>query len=142
MIALRPATEADLDFLFELHKGSLERIVRKHREWRDADERRHLATRIAQGNDRIVLAGEEPIGHFSVTSDGNTAHIGMLAVIPQWQRRGVARRLVTDLLNTHSAITLDVHTNNKNAIAAYSRLGFRQTGEIGFKYQMALRVPA
>lgn len=60
-------------------------------------------------------------------------HINSLAVDPQWRRRGLARRLLTNVLGDAVAsgarsATLEVRRSNEAARALYEGLGFRVDG--------------
>lgn len=75
-----------------------------------------------------VLAG------YSVAWIGrDTGHLGNLAVVPGFRRRGIARRLVLDLLDRARAartenLTLEVRVSNFPAQALYRAHGFRLAG--------------
>ncbi len=64
---------------------------------------------------------------------GESGHIGNLATVPEERRRGVARRLLEDLLGRAGALrlrslTLEVRVSNFAAQALYRAQGFRLAG--------------
>ena len=57
-------------------------------------------------------------------------HIFRLAVAPEWRRRGIGSRLVTECLRSArrkgmSSALLEVRPSNAEAIALYTKLGFQ-----------------
>lgn len=59
-------------------------------------------------------------------------YITNVAVLPEYRRRGVARRLVDVFCRFGTAhlafLTLEVRPSNKEALALYKRFGFREEG--------------
>jgi len=58
-------------------------------------------------------------------------HILRLAVDPEWRRRGIGSRLVTECLRWTcrrgmAAVLLEVRPSNTGAIALYTKLGFQE----------------
>jgi len=81
----------------------------------------------------IACDGEEIVGVASYAREEDTNVLVMLNVSPQWQGRGVARKLIAAVAETaraEGAICLIVATSNDDlpALALYQRLGFTITG--------------
>jgi ribosomal-protein-alanine N-acetyltransferase len=58
-------------------------------------------------------------------------HLMNVAVVPERRRRGIARGLITRLLEEAGGtmpVTLEVRVSNHQAIAMYENLGFRSAG--------------
>lgn len=80
----------------------------------------------------------KPVGLVNCASRGNTDNwvIGNVAVLPEYRRRGIARKLVEaaiDLIKQADGdtITLDVISNNVPAYSLYKKLGFEHfSGEV------------
>jgi len=82
--------------------------------------------RVAEREGRIV-------GYLMAWLGDGTGHLGNLAVVSTMRRRGLARRLVEDLLASArmlrvQSITLEVRSSNFAAQALYRALGFRLAG--------------
>ena len=80
-----------------------------------------------------VLPGGRLIGSSWMTYDGRRIHLHHIAVLPEWQRRGIGRKL-TELSigfarKTGTQIKLEVHQSNKGAVKIYRELGFRYLGD-------------
>jgi ribosomal-protein-alanine N-acetyltransferase len=70
----------------------------------------------------------------------DSAHLNLLAVRPQYQRRGIARQLVSWLHETAVTagtfvIALELRATSAAAHALYSALGYRETGRAAAYYQ-------
>jgi ribosomal-protein-alanine N-acetyltransferase len=122
---LRPMRDADIPPIAEVEKQVF------GDPWPPAFFRSELAqpmvvARVAEHDDK--LAG------YSVAWIGRgTGHLGNLAVVPGFRRRGIARRLVLDLLDRARAadvenLTLEVRVSNFAAQALYRAFGFRLAG--------------
>jgi ribosomal-protein-alanine N-acetyltransferase len=86
---------------------------------------------------RVVLLAHAPDGSlagFAAASwSGPEAELESIGVAPQWQRRGVARRLfrrMAGLLQERGAdvVFLEVRASNQPALNLYISLGFAETG--------------
>ena len=75
-------------------------------------------------DDRIV-------GYLVCSRYDRVWHLMNVAVTPERRRRGVASRLISQLLADTDAelpFTLEVRVSNRDAIAMYEKLGFRSAG--------------
>ncbi len=82
----------------------------------------------------ICLAASEDdelLGYLICSRYDRVWHLMNVAVAPEQRRRGVASRLISRLLEEAGGelpTTLEVRVSNREAIAMYERLGFRQAG--------------
>ncbi|HYM81772.1 MAG TPA: ribosomal protein S18-alanine N-acetyltransferase [Candidatus Limnocylindria bacterium] len=89
-------------------------------------EQSQVYARVAEREGRII-------GYSLAWLSAVEGHLGNLAVVPERRRRGVARRLVEDLLARAQALavrtlTLEVRVSNFAAQALYRAHGFRLAG--------------
>ena len=97
----------------------------------------------AAASPRIALVAEEggKVAGFAVASlMPPRAELEIIAVDAQFQRRGLARRLFTELAATLglagvTEVILEVRASNQPALALYRRLGFEDTGRRPCYYQ-------
>jgi ribosomal-protein-alanine N-acetyltransferase len=82
---------------------------------------------------RVVEFDGEVIGYSLAWLGGGTGHLGNLAVVPGRRRRGIARRLVEELLDRAreqgiDSLSLEVRVSNFAAQGLYRALGFGLAG--------------
>lgn len=86
----------------------------------------------------IELSGQ-PAGRMIVDRSGKTMLLMDIALLPEFQRRGIGTMLIRALqgeaLRSGRALRLHVETFNP-ALRLYERLGFRAVGEIGIYLEM------
>ena len=83
------------------------------------------------------------VGYQLTTPTSAGAHLARLAVLPEWQGRGLGAALVADMIESctrQGARELTVNTQDTNAasLAVYQRLDFRLNGASYPVYQLAL----
>ena len=80
----------------------------------------------------LAVSDDEGLAGYLVCSRyADVWHLMNVAVAPQHRRRGIARRLIAQLLEEGGPggrYTLEVRTSNRGAIEMYERLGFRHAG--------------
>ncbi len=149
-VAVRAATEADLDRMVELYSA-----VADEGRWIgaegpvDGDElRRRWGARVANGEGVLLVAeadggvgglGGLVVGHaiLDLAAYG-VAYLGML-VDGEWRRRGVGGALVgavIDAARDHGChkVSLQVWPHNEGAIALYRKFGFEEEGVLRRHY--------
>jgi ribosomal-protein-alanine N-acetyltransferase len=143
---LRPLTtdDATARYLNWLADEDARRYIQAAGETRSIDDlREYIAKRSSKG-DLLFLGIFETtegkhIGNIKyepIDIAAGTAEMGILIGEPRWRGRGVAREVISASarwLKKHrgiSYIMLGVESNNKGALTAYLRTGFRRTGVI------------
>ena len=80
----------------------------------------------------LAASDDEGLAGYLVCSRyADVWHLMNVAVAPQHRRRGIARRLIAQLLEEGGPAdryTLEVRASNRGAIEMYERLGFRHAG--------------
>ena len=75
--------------------------------------------------------GDQLLGYVVCSRYDRVWHLMNVAVRPERRREGIARRLITRLLEEAGGkmpVTLEVRVSNRQAIAMYETLGFRSAG--------------
>jgi ribosomal-protein-alanine N-acetyltransferase len=87
------------------------------------------------GSYYIIAEGPEgdPIGYAVVWFVFDRGHVASVGVVPEWRRRGVAKRLLFELMDACIArgidtITLEYRASNQAAARLYDELGFQVEG--------------
>jgi ribosomal-protein-alanine N-acetyltransferase len=78
-----------------------------------------------------ATAGEELLGYLVCSRYDQVWHLMNVAVEPEQRRRGVARKLIAQLVEEAGGelpFTLEVRVSNRPAIAMYEHFGFRSAG--------------
>lgn len=81
----------------------------------------------------VALAGADVVGFGGMMLVGEDAHLMNIAVEPSLRRRGLAQRLLAQLIVDvvemgARHLTLEVRTDNIGALRLYERFGFAQAG--------------
>jgi len=142
-VQLRRATRADLSAIVDLVESSYRGDASRAGWTTEADlldGQRTDALEVAEILDdlyaRLTLADHAGavVGSVLARLESDGVHIGMLAVSPLWQSRGLGRRLLAEAervavveLGSHHA-TLWVLSCRKELIAWYARRGYRDSG--------------
>jgi ribosomal-protein-alanine N-acetyltransferase len=82
----------------------------------------------------IIKHQDRTVAYQISTRTGNHAHLARLAVLPEYQRQGLASALLEDLLAEFTrkrvrSISVNTQHTNHSSIALYEKAGFIQTGE-------------
>ena len=75
--------------------------------------------------------GKELLGYLICSRYDRVWHLMNVAVTPERRRQGIARRLISTLLDEAGRelpFTLEVRVSNRQAITMYENLGFRSAG--------------
>lgn len=140
MFALRPATAADYDFLYALHREVIREYVEPIWGWREEWQADYFFKKFdTRGRWVIVVDGQD--GGVLVAEDrGEEVYLGLIELLPRFQGLGIGTAIIEDLKKTAALcsipLALDVLQTNKPARRLYERLGFRVTQETEFRYHM------
>lgn len=82
---------------------------------------------------RVVRHGGRLVAYLCLWDIADEIHITNIAVHPQHRRRGIARALMTAVLEEarsqgHQVVVLEVRPSNQEAIGLYDSLGFQVVG--------------
>jgi [ribosomal protein S18]-alanine N-acetyltransferase len=125
-VSLRPARSDDLPALRALETACFGRDA-----WGGAALQGELD---GVPETRYVLVAEASrsiVGYASLLAVGTTADVQRIAVLPEWQRQGIGRRLLFDLLERARSrgcaeALLEVRDDNAAALAMYHAAGFAE----------------
>jgi GNAT superfamily N-acetyltransferase len=131
-IRLRPAADADADFVLRVTEACMRRYVEQTWGRWDAELTR---SQFSAATHRIVECGGRDIGCIQLTETAEGLHLQRLFLLPEHQNRGIGTRLMRDILERARAagkpVRLRVLAVNP-ARRFYERLGFavrRSTAE-------------
>jgi ribosomal protein S18 acetylase RimI-like enzyme len=135
VIALRPATAADSEFCFELHKAAMAEYVTAIWGWDEQRQRDFHARGFAPGHWQIITADGTDAGILIVDYRPAEIYLARIEVHPSYQGRGIGARLISALIDEATQkgqdLVLDVLTVNHRAQALYQRLGMTEVARHG-----------
>ena len=131
--ALRPATDADRDFLYELNKEAMGPYVEATWGWNEAEQRAFFDERFDPSNRRVITVGDADVGVLEIDERTDEVRLLTIALLPAWQGRGigsdVVRSVLATALESGRGVTLRVLRSNPRARALYDSFGFTSTGQ-------------
>jgi ribosomal protein S18 acetylase RimI-like enzyme len=138
--ALRPAGEADFDFLYDLHEVTMREYVEAIWGWDDRFQREMFAKSFGDKPRSIVIVDGADNGVVCIEARADEVYLHTLEVHPRVQRRGVgaalARSVMAEAEARRAPAALRVFKVNVGARRLYQRLGFVIVGETETHYDM------
>jgi ribosomal protein S18 acetylase RimI-like enzyme len=139
-IELRPATSADIEPLYPIHREGLRESVEAT--WGPWDEtyqsarfRKHFDLDLRQ----VIVVDDADVGFLDVEQRPEDVWLAEIVISAAHQRRGIGSRLIGDLLASAAARQVPVRLQVLKVNPArqlYERLGFVETGQSETHYQM------
>jgi ribosomal protein S18 acetylase RimI-like enzyme len=144
-VSLRPVTPADREFLVAVYggtraqelaqvdweEGQKEAFVR----WQFERQEEEYKQRYPDARYDVILVDGVPAGRIWVGIDDKQIRLLDIAIIPQFQNRGVGtqllRQLMSEATQTKKALRHMVFVLNDNAHRFYERLGFVVIEDLG-----------
>ena len=151
MIVLRPAVEEDGEFLFSVYASTRRSEVAAFG-WTEVQQnaflrmqydmrRRSYLMQYPQAENSVILCDDARTG--SIIVDRTPDHISItdIAVLPEFQGRGIAGQIIEELqheaANAGVPVVLSVDKGNLKARKLYERLGFEAAGETELSIEMS-----
>lgn len=124
-----PACESDLPQILALQKAAFESEARLVENWDIPPLTQTLENLAEEWRTGIILKaldGQTLTGTVRARIAEGTAHIGRLAVLPQWQGRGYGSALMTAILSAAKATRYKLFTSAKSErnLRLYVKFGF------------------
>ena len=134
-IALRPATPADSEFCYQLHKAAMGGYVTAIWGWDEQVQRDFHTRAFNPGRWQIITADGADIGMLDVEYRPGEIYLARIEVCPGHQGHGIGTRLISALIDEAGRkgqdLILDVLTVNQRAMALYQRLGMTEVARHG-----------
>ena len=134
-IALRPATPADAEFCYRLHKAAMGDYITATWGWDEQVQRAFHDRAFNPHRWQIITAGQASIGMLDTEYRPGEIYLSRIEIAPGHQRPGIGSRIIRALLaeaeRTGQDLVLDVLTVNRRAQALYRRLGLTEVASDG-----------
>ncbi|MGW7684063.1 N-acetyltransferase family protein [Kribbella sp. NPDC054772] len=143
-VRLRPATSADGEFLYDLHRRTLGDVIEATwGPWDDAVQRQFHRNWFRPETIEIVLVDGRRAGMLQAAPDADgTYYISRIEIAPEAQGRGVGTTLLRRLVERareSGAAAVELHVLQLNrARELYERLGFQVIAEEPPKLRLRL----
>ena len=125
--ALRPATPADAEFCYRLHKAAMGEYVTAIWGWDEQAQRAFHERAFNPRGWQIITAGQADIGMLDVDYRPGEIYLSRIEIHPSHQGHGIGTRIIRALAEEAERkgqpLVLDVLTVNRRAQALYRRLG-------------------
>jgi GNAT superfamily N-acetyltransferase len=134
-IALRPATAADAEFCYQLHKAAMGEYITAIWGWDEQVQRAFHERAFNPHRWQIITAGHAGIGMLDVDYRPGEIYLSRIEIHPGHQGHGFGTRIISALLEEAERrgqeLVLDVLTVNRRAQALYRRLGLTEVARHG-----------
>jgi ribosomal protein S18 acetylase RimI-like enzyme len=134
-VTLRPATPADSEFCFQLHKAAMGDYITAIWGWDEQRQRDFHARSFNPGRWQIITADGTHIGMIDVEYRPAEIYLSRIEIHPKYQGDGIGTRLISALIDearqNGQDLVLDVLTVNRRAQGLYQRLGMTEIARHG-----------
>jgi ribosomal protein S18 acetylase RimI-like enzyme len=134
-VTLRPATLADSEFCFQLHKAAMGDYITAIWGWDEQRQRDFHARSFNPGRWQIITADGTDIGMIDVEYRPAEIYLSRIEIHPKYQSDGIGTRLISALIDEAGQngqdLVLDVLAVNHRAQALYQRLGLTEVARHG-----------
>jgi len=130
MYTLRPATDDDFAFVFELQRRTMRAYIEQmFGPWDDDWQHRYFTRHWDPCDARIVAIDGRRVGRVEVREHDDHVYLANINIAPEHQGYGVGARIILDVVIDAAPlpVTLRVLRSNLDAKRLYERLGFVHT---------------
>ena len=135
VVALRPATPADSEFCFQLHKAAMGGYITAIWGWDEPRQRAFHDRSFHPGRWQVITADGADVGMIDFEHRPTEIYLGRIEIHPRHQGRGIGTGLITALIDearrNGQDLALDVLVVNPRAQALYQRLGLTEVARHG-----------
>lgn len=140
--SLRPSTDDDLPFVAALVRANRAAEAQRQIGPEAEEAPASIEGRFRPGRDWIVTSDGEQIGVLSLDRRADAVIVRHIALLPEFQNRGIGSALIRGVLDFAVTVKLPVRLRllkDNPARSLYERLGFAVTSEDGQRYEMTAR---
>ena len=131
-LVVRPSSADEQRFAFEVKRAALREHVAQVWGWDDAVQQAFHASDWASHRPDVIELDGMPIGTVETIAHADHLYVGEFYLLPAYQRRGIGRQVLEDILARADRLSLRVRLQflKVNPVRSlYERAGFRVTEE-------------
>lgn len=137
MFQLRPATESDRQFCWQLLRETMKPHVRATWGWDDKDQLARFDAGFEPSSRQVVEFDGRPVGILQVDFSSTPVRLHNMQIAPPFQGRGIGTGLIRTVLAQAGMRPVWLQVLKVNpARGLYERTGFRIAGETTTHWQM------
>jgi ribosomal protein S18 acetylase RimI-like enzyme len=140
MYQLRPATQADYAFLYNLHRETIRPSVEATWGWDEAWQQAYFAQKFDPRKRQVIVFEGHDVGVVTIEEGESEIYLALIEVATAFQGRGIGTAVIQDILHharqQNLPVALHVLKTNDAAKRLYERLGFAVTAVEDLKYKM------
>lgn len=127
---VRPAANSEEADLFEIHRTVFRSHIEQIWDWDERWQRSNFATELASSTTSAIRIDALIVGYVQFRDEGNRIYVQNIALLPDFQSKGIGTRLIKELQAQAAArgvpLELGVFRSNAPARRFYERLGFER----------------
>jgi ribosomal protein S18 acetylase RimI-like enzyme len=131
-VSLRPATESDGAFLFDLFVCTMKGVIQQTWGWDERWQRANFSRRFNGCDVSVIVADGRPIGGLFLEHRTDNTYIHEIQILPEYQNRGIGSAIIRGVIDRAASrgvpVGLSVVPANPRALQLYERLGFAVIG--------------
>ena len=132
-VSLRPATEADYEFGYQVKKSALGPYIAETWGWVEDEQRDYYRREFSLDDAYVITFHDEDVGWLVNRQITEGRELHQLYILPDYQNRGIGSCLMNEILTNAERqmlpVLLQVLKCNHRAKQLYDRLGFKVYGE-------------
>lgn len=125
---LRPVTQADYEFLYDLNRRTMRVYVEPLWGWDEAVQRENFHQRFKLDGHFIIVVDGTDAGRLAVDRTAERIFLSQINLLPDFQGKGIGSHLIESLkaeaAQANQPLELRVLQTNRPARRLYTRLGF------------------
>jgi ribosomal protein S18 acetylase RimI-like enzyme len=139
--SLRQADDGDYDFLYELHRLALREYIEPIWGWHEEWQQEYFRAKFDPRKRQIIVVEGQDAGVVVVENRPEELYLGLIELLPRFQRRGLGAAIVNQLKAeaeaTNRPLTLDVLKTNHPARRLYEQLGLGVVADEEHRHRMS-----
>lgn len=140
MYSLRPTSDDDFNFLFDLHRAAMREYIEPIWSWHEDWQAEYFRKKFDPANRWIVVIDSEDAGVVVVERRADILYLSLIELLPKYQGRGIGSEILEELkaeaFRRDLPLALHVLETNEPARRLYERLGFQIVSQEPFRYYM------